>query len=103
MSRFRSRAYPLLGLPLALSVFLPMLSGSGFDDASRSTFVVLAGIALLTVGLFDPAGVGRAARSPIASTLLALVALSAASAIWTIGNRSDALRWALVIVDTAPS
>ena len=61
------------------------------------TFVVLAGIALLTVGLFDPAGVGRAARSPIASTLLALAALSAASAIWTIGNRSDALRWALVI------
>ena len=97
MSKVRPDLYVVLGLMLAVTVTVPTLSGGGFDGASRSAFVALAGVLLLAAGLIDPNRAARAARSPLAVTLLALAALSAASAVWTVAIPSDALRWGLVI------
>jgi O-Antigen ligase len=86
-----------LALVIATTVTFALLSGGGFDAFSRATFGALAGVCLLVAGAIDGRAALRAARSPLTLTLAALAGLSGASAIWTIGSGSAALRSGLVI------
>src|SRR5437870_3428000 len=52
----------------AVTVTFTMLSGGGFDSASRAAFVALAGLCLLAAGAIDGPAALRAARSPLALT-----------------------------------
>jgi O-antigen ligase len=56
-------------------------------------FAALAMAALGAAAARDRWLVGRVARDPVVLTLIALAALGAASAAWTIGSPADALRW----------
>jgi O-Antigen ligase len=87
----------MLGLVLAITVATPTFTRGGFDSFSRSLFVVFAGVALLVTARVDERSVIEAARSPVALTLFAVAGLSLASAGWTVGSRTAALRWGLVV------
>lgn len=74
-----------------------MFFDGGFSVESRGVFTASAGIALLVCVWVDTEGVWRAARSLPVIALAALAALTAASALWTVGEPTRALRWSLVI------
>ncbi len=91
----------LLALLLAVTVLLPTASDGGFGSSSRSLFVVLAGATLLAACMIDGPTAVKAARTPLALTLVALAVLSIASATWTLASPAAALRWGLVIAGYA--
>ena len=90
-----------LGATLAAAVGITVLSGGGFEASSRSAFVALAGAALLAAAIVDVGAAARAARSPLALTLVALAVLSIASLAWTVGTPAASVRWGLTIAGYA--
>jgi hypothetical protein len=84
--------------PLAAAVLLTTLDGGGFARRSQLILIVLAGIALLAVAVFEPAQLRTFGRSPMVWVLGALGGLALASAAWTIGPVADTLRQGLVIL-----
>ncbi|MFI5004315.1 MAG: O-antigen ligase family protein [Solirubrobacterales bacterium] len=85
------------GAALMVTVAVATLKGGGFDASSQSTFVALAGLALLAAGALDIRAASSAAHSELALALLALAALSVTSATWTVAVPATALRSGLVI------
>jgi O-antigen ligase len=75
---------------LALAVGEAVLWDGGFSAPSRVAFGVLALLALAS------APARRPVREPVVVVLLALAALGALSALWTVGFAADAVRWGLV-------
>ena len=93
------RAGPAAGVALAL-VGAVLLRG-GFFASGRVVFVTLSGVALLAAVALDDRASARALRSAPVVLLLALGALSAASAAWTVADPAEAVRTGLVIVGLA--
>ena len=93
--------YVGLALIIAGTVAYAVMSGGGFDASSRATFVALAGACLIVASAIDVEAAVRAARSPLALALVAVAAISLASAAWTVGSSAAAVRWGLVIAGYA--
>jgi hypothetical protein len=74
-----------------------LVAQAGFSERGQLAFVVLTAAALLGLCAIDAAAIREAARSPAVVVLVALALLTAASATWTVGDASDALRWGAVI------
>jgi len=82
---------------VAAAVAFPVLARGGYTSASRSIFVILAGVALgLAVGWRRPARASLVRDAPVAA-LLGLALMAALSALWTVAEPEAALRWSLVI------
>jgi O-antigen ligase len=81
---------------LAAAVGEAVLFDGGFSPASRVAFAALAGAALAATIVHDPRGVRGLVREPVVLVLVALAALGAASAAWTVGFAGDAERWGAV-------
>ncbi len=90
-----------VGVALMATVGITTLNDGGFDAASQSMFVVLAGIALLASCLLEGRAVSAAVRSQLALALLGLAALSLASTTWTVDGRTTAFRAGLVVAGYA--
>jgi O-antigen ligase len=86
-----------VGAALTATIAVTTLNDGGFNAASQSMFVVLAGVTLLAASTLDSRTVSAAARSPLALTLVGLAAMSVASAAWTVDGRATALRAGLVV------
>ena len=86
----------LAATTLAAVVVAVAIDG-GFRGSSRGAFIALAGIAFLAALLADERGAPALMRRPPMLVLWALALLSAASAIWTVAEPADAIRWAAVI------
>lgn len=80
-----------------MAIAVTLLADAGFSERGQVAFVLLAGAALGTVLVADPAAPAEALRRPALMALVALAALAAASAAWTIGEPADALRWGAVL------
>lgn len=74
-----------------------MLAHAGFSERGQIAFAVLAASAALTVAVADPESFRAALRVPIVLIILAIAALTALSAAWTIGDPAAALRWGCVV------
>jgi hypothetical protein len=86
-----------IGAGLIATVGITVLNDGGFDTASQSLFVALAGVALLAACALDGRALLSATRSRVALALAALAALSIASAAWTLDERVAALQAGLAI------
>ena len=86
---------------LGLAIAGPTFSGGGFDGASRSLFIVLAGLSLAVAGAIDGRAASAAVRDPFVACLALLGGLSVMSAAWTIASPTAAVRWGLVIAGYA--
>ena len=79
----------------AIAAFVPVAIGvfaeGGYSPGARVAF----GVAAVCAGLLAVPG-GGLPREPVAWVLLALAALGALSALWTLGPVDRTLRWALV-------
>ena len=84
-----------------LAAAVAVLARGGFPDAARALFALLAGSALLATALRRPDEVLRAARATPVLVLAGLAILATASAAWTIGEPSDAIRYGLVVAGYA--
>jgi O-Antigen ligase len=82
---------------MVLAAAVAVVARGGFPDAARALFALLAGSALLATALRRPDEVLRAVRAPAVLVLAGLAILAAASASWTIGEPSDAVRYGLVV------
>jgi hypothetical protein len=91
----------LAGGSLVASIAYPTLSGGGFDDVTRATFVALAGLALLVSTWQTSSSVARAVVSPLSLTLIALAGLSLISVLWTVGSPAKSFTWGLTIAGYA--
>jgi len=86
-----------VGVALMAAVGITTLNDGGFDPASQSMFVALAGVALLASCWLDGRAVSAGVRSQLALALVGLAALSLASTAWTVDGRTTALRAGLVV------
>jgi hypothetical protein len=86
-----------VGVALVAAVGITTLNDGGFDAASQSMFVALAGVALLASCSLDGRAVSAAARSRLVLALVGIAALSLASTAWTLDGRTAAFRAALVV------
>lgn len=86
-----------VGVALTATVGITTLNDGGFDAASQSMFVALAGIALLAASSLDSRAVSAAVRSQLALTLVGIAALSLASTAWTVDGRTTAFRAGVVV------
>lgn len=84
-----------------MAIGATLLADAGFSERGQIAFVLLAGAALGTVLVADPAAAAAALRRPALMALVALAGLTAASAAWTIGEPADALRWGAVLAGYA--
>jgi hypothetical protein len=91
----------VLALLLVITIVVTTVSDGGFGSSSRSLFVALAGATLLAACTIDGRAAVKAARAPLALTLVALAVLSVASATWTLATPAAALRWGLVVAGYA--
>ncbi len=91
-----SRQRLLLAAP-AVAIAGTLLAHAGFSQRGQVAFIVLAAAAVLALAALDPDSLRRGSRTPIFLTFLALAALTALSAAWTIGGAGDALRWGAVV------
>jgi O-antigen ligase/polysaccharide polymerase Wzy-like membrane protein len=90
-----------LGLGLAALVaaaaIVPVLAGGGFDPLPRAAFAILAGAALAAALRSGEGILVDRARAVAVVALFGLAGLSVVSAVWTIGDRTEALRTGLVV------
>ncbi len=91
-----SRQRLLLAAP-AVAIAGTLLAHAGFSQRGQVAFVVLAAAAVLALAAVDPESLRSGSRTPVFLTFLALAALTALSAAWTIGDAGDALRWGAVV------
>jgi hypothetical protein len=77
-------------------VTVAVFDDGGFNPGPRDLFVMLALAGLLLAALRSWSGVRTAARQPVIVVLSLLALVGAASALWTVGDTGQALRWALV-------
>jgi hypothetical protein len=87
----------LLAAVPVVPVAVAVLAEGGYSDGPRTAFgavaLAAAGVALAVAPRGSGAGL---AREPLVLVLLALAALGALSALWTLGPVDRTLRWALV-------
>ena len=74
-----------------------LFAHAGFSERGQLAFVLLAGACLLALVAIDAAAVRAALRAPVVLVLATMALLTALSAIWTIGEPSDAVRWGAVV------
>jgi hypothetical protein len=86
------------GSLLAAAVGQAVLDAGGFGPGSRVVFLVLAIGALCGAFAVDRRAARKAVLSPAVVVLLALGALGALSALWTVGFAWDSVRWGMVTV-----
>jgi hypothetical protein len=86
------RTGAIVTAPLA-AVALAVFGDGGYGSGTRVAFAVAAAAALVVV---VAAGGRPSLRQPPVLVLIALAALGAASALWTVGPPSRALEWAMV-------
>lgn len=88
-------------LVLTLTAATAVAWRGGYTQAGRGAVVLLAGVALGLALRTRPIETAAGLRSPCSLLLVALAALGALSAAWTVAEPSDALRWALVLAALA--
>jgi hypothetical protein len=81
--------------PLA-AVAVGVFAEGGYSPGARIAFAAAALVAAVVVLAISRAHVRAAAREPVVLVLLALAAVGALSALWTIGPVGRTLEWALV-------
>jgi hypothetical protein len=90
---------PLLAALGALVV--TAVADAGFTGRGQAAFAAVAGAGTLGALLSDHVGAARAARRPVILVLASLGVLAALSAAWTVGDRTAAVRWGLVVAGYA--
>lgn len=88
-------------MALAVAVAVPVAVEGGFTSASQTLLIGLSLVALALAVECDERPFAGLARAPALGALLALAALAVASAAWTVGDISEALRSGLVIAALA--
>lgn len=91
-----SRQRLLLAAP-GVAIGGTLLAHAGFSERGQVAFIVLAAAATLAVAALDPESLRRGIGRPVFAAFIALAALTALSAAWTIGETGDALRWGAVV------
>jgi hypothetical protein len=95
------RRVPILTVAVSLAVALAVLARGGYTAPARALFVVAAGAALFAALARDERDAVRAARELPVVALAAIGALALFSALWTVGEPADALRWGMVVLGYA--
>lgn len=91
-----SRQWLLLAAP-GVAIGGTLLAHAGFSERGQVAFIVLAAAATLAVAALDPESLRRGIGRPVFVAFIALGALTALSAAWTIGETGNALRWGAVV------
>src|SRR5437764_1459185 len=78
-----------LGAAVAAELVVMAFDRAGYSPSGQSVFIALAGVALLAAVAIDDRGVLATLRSGPAVLVLALAALSLASAGWTVIATGD--------------